>query len=35
MIIKNNKHIEEGSKEIWNFVLILLEKAMEKGFLLK
>jgi putative hydrolase of HD superfamily len=35
MVIKNNKHIENGSKEIWKFVLKLLEKAMEKGYLIK
>ena len=35
MVIKNNKHIENGSKEIWNFVLKLLEKSIEKGYLLK
>jgi putative hydrolase of HD superfamily len=35
MIIENNKHIENGSKEIWKFVLELLEKAMEKGYLTK
>ncbi|MCL2213707.1 MAG: HD domain-containing protein [Treponema sp.] len=34
MIIKNNKHIEQGSKEIWNFVLKLLDKAVEKGYLI-
>jgi len=35
MVIKNNKHIENGSKEIWEFVLILLNKAVEKGYLSK
>ena len=35
MIIKNNKHIENGSKEIWEFVLKLLDKAVEKGYLVK
>ena len=35
MVIKNNKHIENGSKEIWEFVLKLLEKAVEKGYLVK
>jgi putative hydrolase of HD superfamily len=35
MVIKNNKHIENGSKEIWEFVLKLLEKATEKGYLPK
>ena len=35
MIIKNNQHIEKGSKEIWEFVLKLLDKALEKGYLNK
>ena len=35
MVIKNNKHIEQGSREIWDFVLKLLEKAVEKGYLNK
>jgi len=35
MIIKNNKHIENGSKEIWQFVLKLLDKSVEKGYLTK
>jgi len=35
MIIKNNKHIEDGSKEIWNFILKMLDKALEKGYLTK
>jgi putative hydrolase of HD superfamily len=35
MIIKNNKHIENGSKEIWEFVLKILDKALEKGYLRK
>ena len=35
MIIENNKHIEKGSKEIWKFVLKLLDKALEKGYLNK
>ena len=35
MVIKNNKHIENGSKDIWEFVLILLNKAVEKGYLSK
>jgi putative hydrolase of HD superfamily len=33
MVIEKNKHIEEGSKEIWEFVLKILENAVEKGFL--
>ena len=35
MIIKNNKHIEEGSKEIWDFVLKLLDNAVENEYLEK
>jgi putative hydrolase of HD superfamily len=35
MIIKNNKHIENGSKEIWEFVLKILDKAIKKGYLIK
>ena len=35
MIIENNQHIEKGSKEIWKFVLKLLDKALEKGYLNK
>ena len=35
MIIKKNKHIGNGSKEIWEFVLKILEKAVEKGYLKK
>jgi len=33
MVIEKNKHIEKGSKEIWEFVLRLLDKAVEKGFI--
>jgi putative hydrolase of HD superfamily len=35
MVIENNKHIEKGSKEIWEFVKKLLEKALEKGYISK
>jgi putative hydrolase of HD superfamily len=35
MIIERNKHIQEGSEEIWEFVLKMLEKAVEKGYLEK
>ena len=35
MIIEKNKHIAEASGEIWNFVLKMLDKAVEKGYLLK
>ncbi|MDR1748153.1 MAG: HD domain-containing protein [Spirochaetaceae bacterium] len=35
MVIEKNKHIQEGSKEIWKFVLKLLEDAVEKGYLRK
>jgi inorganic pyrophosphatase len=34
MIIEN-KHIEKGSKEIWDFVLKILDNAVEKGYLKK
>jgi putative hydrolase of HD superfamily len=35
MIIEKNKHIQEGSQIIWEFVLRLLDKAVEKGYLEK
>ena len=35
MVINKNIHIKEGSEKIWNFVLQLLEKAVEKGYLIK
>jgi len=35
MIIKNNIHIKDGSEEIWNFVLVLLQNAVDKGYLVK
>jgi len=35
MIIEKNKHIQEVSEVIWQFVLKLLENAIEKGYLLK
>jgi len=35
MVIEKNKHIQEASDEIWKFVLKLLEKAVEKGYLKK
>jgi putative hydrolase of HD superfamily len=35
MIIEKNKHIKEASVEIWEFVLKLLEKAVERGYLEK
>ena len=35
MEIEKHKHMEEGSKEIWEFVLKLLDKAVEKGYLMK
>lgn len=35
MVIKNNQHIQDASKEIWEFVLKILEKAVEKGYLEK
>ena len=33
MVIEKNTHIREASEEIWKFVLKLLEKAVEKGYL--
>jgi putative hydrolase of HD superfamily len=33
MIIEKNKHIKEASEEIWTFVLKILEKSVEKGYL--
>ncbi len=33
MVIEKNKHIKEASEEIWNFVLKILEKAVEKGYI--
>jgi len=35
MIIEKNKHIREASDVIWEFVLKILEKAVEKGYLKK
>ena len=32
MVIEKNKHIKEASEEIWEFVLRILEKAVEKGY---
>jgi len=33
MVIEKNKHIQEASDVIWAFVLRLLEKAVEKGYI--
>lgn len=33
MVYKANKHIEEGSREIWDFVSAMLDSAVEKGYL--
>jgi putative hydrolase of HD superfamily len=33
MVIEKNKHIKEASEEIWEFVLKLMEKAVEKGYI--
>jgi putative hydrolase of HD superfamily len=33
MVLEKNKHIKEGSEEIWGFVLKLMEKAVEKGYI--
>jgi putative hydrolase of HD superfamily len=35
MIIEKNKHIKDASDEIWKFVLEILNKAIEKGYLKK
>jgi putative hydrolase of HD superfamily len=33
MVIEKNKKIKEGSEKIWAFVLKLLDKAVEKGYI--
>ena len=33
MVIEKNKHIKEASEEIWEFVLKLMGKAVEKGYI--
>jgi putative hydrolase of HD superfamily len=33
MVIEKNKKIKDGSEKIWEFVLKLLDKAVEKGYL--
>ncbi len=33
MVYEVNKHIAEGSKEIWDFILAMLDSAVEKGYL--
>jgi len=35
MVIEKNRHIQEASDVIWAFVLKLLEKAVEKGYIKK
>jgi len=35
MVIEKNRHIHEASDVIWAFVLKLLEKAVEKGYIKK
>jgi putative hydrolase of HD superfamily len=35
MILEKNKGIKEGSEKIWEFVLKLLDKAVEKKYLEK
>jgi putative hydrolase of HD superfamily len=35
MVLEKNKHIQEGSQVIWEFVQKLLDKAVEKGYLRK
>lgn len=33
MVLKKNAHIDEGSKEIWNVFLNIVETCVEKGYL--
>jgi putative hydrolase of HD superfamily len=35
MVIEKNKKIKEGSEKIWEFVLKLLDKSVEKGYIKK
>jgi len=35
MVIEKNKHIQEASQEIWEFVLAMLDEAVEKKYLEK
>jgi putative hydrolase of HD superfamily len=35
MVLEKNKHIEKGSKKIWEFVLKILDKSVEKGYIKK
>jgi putative hydrolase of HD superfamily len=35
MVIEKNKKIKDGSEKIWEFVLTLLDKAVERGYLKK
>jgi putative hydrolase of HD superfamily len=35
MVIEKNKKIKDGSEKIWEFVLKLLDKAVEKGYIEK
>ena len=35
MIIEKNQHIKNGSNEIWDFILEILEDAVRKGYLKK
>ncbi|HXL01667.1 MAG TPA: HD domain-containing protein [Candidatus Atribacteria bacterium] len=34
-VVKENKHIKEGSEEIWSFVEHILQESVEKGYLTK
>jgi putative hydrolase of HD superfamily len=33
MVIKKNQHIKDASEKIWGFVLKLLDRAVERGYL--
>ena len=35
MIIEKNRHIKEASTELWEFIVSLLDRAVEKGYLEK
>jgi putative hydrolase of HD superfamily len=35
MVIRANMHIKDGSAELWQFVLNLLEESVKRGYLVK
>ncbi len=35
MVVRSNMHIKEGSTELWQFVLNLLEESVDRGYLTK